>query len=43
MTSESAPTLRNNEIHSGLQGGVYFFGGGRGVLEGNNIHSKWIM
>lgn len=40
ITSESNPTLRDNEIHSGLQGGVYFFGGGRGVLENNKIHSN---
>lgn len=40
ITSESSPTLRDNEIHSGLQGGVYFFGGGRGVLENNKIHSN---
>ena len=40
ITSESHPTLRDNEIFSGLQGGVYFFGSGRGVLENNNIHSN---
>ena len=40
ITSESNPTLKDNEIFSGLQGGVYFFGGGRGILENNNIHSE---
>ena len=40
ITSESSPTLRDNEIFGGLQGGVYFFGGGRGILESNNIHGK---
>ncbi|XP_065893800.1 uncharacterized protein [Dysidea avara] len=40
ITSDSSPTLRSNEIHGGLQGGVYFFGGGLGVLEGNYVHSN---
>ena len=40
ITGESNPTLKDNEIHSGLQGGVYFFGGGRGVLENNKIHGN---
>ena len=42
ITSESNPTLKDNEIHSGLQGGVYFFGGGRGVLESNDIHNNML-
>lgn len=40
ITGESNPTLRDNEIYGGLQGGVYFFANGRGVLEKNNIHGN---
>ena len=40
MTGESDPTLKENEICDGQQGGVYFFGGGRGLLEGNSIHGE---
>ena len=41
VTGESDPTLKDNEICDGQQGGVYFFGGGRGLLEGNSIHGEW--
>lgn len=40
ITGESNPTLKDNEIYGGLQGGVYFFANGRGVLENNNIHGN---
>ena len=40
ITGESNPTLKDNEIFNGLQGGVYFFGGGRGVLENNKIYGN---
>lgn len=40
VTGESDPTLKDNEICDGQQGGVYFFGGGRGLLEGNSIHGE---
>ena len=40
ITGESNPTLKDNEIHGGMQGGVYFFANGRGVLENNNIHGN---
>lgn len=40
VTGESDPTLKENEICDGQQGGVYFFGGGRGLLEGNSIHGE---
>lgn len=40
ITGESNPTLKDNEIYGGLQGGVYFFASGRGVLESNNIHGN---
>ena len=40
VTGESEPTLKDNEICDGQQGGVYFFGNGRGLLEGNNIHGN---
>lgn len=35
--------MRDNEIFGGLQGGVYFFGGGRGILESNNIHGTILL
>ena len=38
VTGESDPTLKDNEICDGQQGGVYFFGG---LLEGNSIHGEW--
>ena len=41
VTGEGDPTLKDNEICDGQQGGVYFFGGGRGLLEGNSIHGEW--
>ena len=40
VTDESEPTLKDNEICDGQQGGVYFIGNGRGLLEGNNIHGN---
>ena len=40
VTGESEPTLKDNEVCDGQQGCVYFFGNGRGLLEGNNIHGN---
>ncbi len=40
IASDSNPTLQKNEIHGGMQGGVFFFAGGHGVLDNNNIHSN---
>lgn len=32
--------LRGNAIFNGNQGGVYIFGDGRGLIEGNDIYGK---
>lgn len=34
--------LRGNAIFNGNQGGVYIFGDGRGLIEGNDIYGKLI-
>jgi parallel beta-helix repeat protein len=34
-------TYRGNSIFNGNQGGVYIFGDGRGLIEGNDIYGKY--
>lgn len=33
---------RGNSIFNGNQGGVYIFGDGRGLIEGNDIYGKYV-
>lgn len=37
--------FRGNAIFNGNQGGVYIFGDGRGLIEGNDIYGKliWLL
>ena len=35
----SQPVLRHNRIHSGKQVGIYFYDGGNGLLEENDIYN----
>lgn len=35
--------LRGNAIFNGNQGGVYIFGDGRGLIEGNDIYGKLLF
>ena len=34
---------RGNSIFNGNQGGVYIFGDGRGLIEGNDIYGKHVV
>lgn len=34
---------RGNSIFNGNQGGVYIFGDGRGLIEGNDIYGKNVL
>lgn len=34
---------RGNSIFNGNQGGVYIFGDGRGLIEGNDIYGKHMV
>lgn len=37
IKTDSNPTMRNNKIHDGRDGGICIFNGGRGILEENEI------
>lgn len=38
-----SPNYRGNSIFNGNQGGVYIFGDGRGLIEGNDIYGKHVV
>lgn len=42
-TSCHFTSFRGNSIFNGNQGGVYIFGDGRGLIEGNDIYGKCLI
>ena len=40
ISEESDPTIKDNKVYNGLQGGIYVFKHGRGLIQGNDIYGN---
>ena len=40
ISEESDPTIKDNKIYKGSQGGIYIFAQGKGLIQGNDIYGN---